>query len=209
MSEYTCGLDLGQVHDATALVIVRRDPMASPSKAHVLVVHLARWMGLSYLDIVSCVRDELARVPSSTGRPRLVVDGTGVGRGIVDQLKRAGLAASVLPVSITAGEQHGPFVPDAFGYWPVPKICLVRGIYDLIEQRRISVPPDVAGAQDLRAELSNFQATFTRAGHLAFNAGDTAGGLLRDGAHDDYVSALSLALWGSVGLPEVRIRVLG
>jgi hypothetical protein len=113
-------------------------------------------------------------------------------------------------MTITAGEQHSPPAPDAFNYWPVPKIALVRQLYQLIEGRRITVvSPGLPGADDLRAELATFVATFTAAGHLRFAAAtSTSGGLLEGSAHDDYVSALTLACWGAVGLPTPRIRRL-
>ena len=214
MSEYTAGLDLGQVADATALVVVRRADDASSEVAaaapQLEVVGLWRWHGVSYVETAVRVRELLGCAPYA-GRLRLVADGSGVGRAVVDLLRREPIhGVALTPVTITAGEQHSPPVPDAFNYWPVPKIALVRQLYQLIEGRRITVtPPSLPGAEDLRAELANFAATFTTAGHLRFAAAtSTSSGELEGGAHDDYVSALLLACWGAIGLPTPRIRRL-
>ena len=212
MSEYTAGLDLGQAADATALVIVRRsgDMSETVTAVRLEVVGMWRWHGMSYVETVARVRELLVRAPYQ-GRLRLVPDGSGVGRAVVDALRREPIhGAALTPVTITAGEQHALPAPDAFNYWPVPKITLVRQLYQLIEGRRILVvPPGLPGADDLRTELAAFAATFTTAGHLRFAAPTTtSGGLLEGGAHDDYVSALMLACWGAVGLPTPRIRRL-
>lgn len=190
MSEYAAGLDLGQAADATPLVVVHNigDIWETVAAARLGVVGLWRWYGVSYVETVARVREFLSCAPYQ-GRLRLVPDGSGVGRAVVDALRREPIhGAALTAVTITAGEQHALPVPDAFNYWPVPKIVLVRQLYQLIEGRRITVvPPELPGADDLRAELASFAATFTAAGHLRFAAAtSTSGELLEGGAHDDY-----------------------
>lgn len=112
------------------------------------------------------------------GRLRLGPDGSGVGRAEVDLLRREPIWGLVpTPVTITAGEQHSPPIPDAFNYWPVPKIALVRHLYQVIEGRRITVvPPGLPGADDLRG--GRFSKGRGCGGGVATGDGDHARGWL-------------------------------
>src|SRR5262245_41254435 len=88
------GLDLGQSHDYTALVILERtllpetedDPRTLVS--HYAVRHIKRWqLKTPYTTIVEEVVQLVATPPLAN--PKLAVDITGVGRPILDMLKAA------------------------------------------------------------------------------------------------------------------------
>ncbi len=113
---FLVGLDLGQSHDPTALVVLEKEPVLDAEgkatrdgRGHELsaynVVHLERYtLGLSYPEMVEKVA-ELLRRPAmqKAGQPRLAIDATGVGRVVVDQFLGAKLAARVVPITITSG----------------------------------------------------------------------------------------------------------
>ena len=91
--DYILGLDLGQTTDYSALAVLER-PVESPSKEVIYALrHLQRFpLGTPYTTIVPGVA-RIAAKPPLRGSP-LVVDQTGVGRPVVDMLRRTpGLAA--------------------------------------------------------------------------------------------------------------------
>jgi len=112
MARFFVGVDLGQAQDYTAIAVLERaelvgewDPvMFANRKSTILRVrHLERVeLGTPYPEVVRRVRD-VARAPDLEGRCRLVADATGVGRPVVDMLRRSGLGCQVYPVMITGG----------------------------------------------------------------------------------------------------------
>jgi hypothetical protein len=87
---WVCGLDLGQVSDFSALCVAERIMVEQDGRSvhHYAVRHLQRWISVAYTAIAEELRTILARLPS---KPNLVVDATGVGRGVVDILDKANL----------------------------------------------------------------------------------------------------------------------
>lgn len=193
MSEFIVGLDLGQRNDYTAAAVVergmeRRDPLpGSIVYQHVptYTVHqLDRIRQVSY----ATVADHLAVLMCSRflRGATLVVDETGVGAGVVDLLKERGLSPRC--VTITGGDQ---VTRDGAAGFRVPKRDLVTAVALVLEQRRLTVPASLPHAETLRAELGNFRVKVNLAGHDAYGAGAE----WRDGAHDDLVLAVALAVW--------------
>ena len=103
---YILGLDLGQISDFTALVILERrrlpetedDPRTLVS--HYGVRHIRRWQLKTPYTIIVDEVVELVAAPALE-YPKLAVDITGVGRPILDMLKAAKPQAHVRPVGIT------------------------------------------------------------------------------------------------------------
>jgi len=75
---------------------------------------VCRWDAVS--DVVERVV-QVAQSDALAGRCQMVVDATGVGRPVVDLLRRARPGCTILPVTITGGEKESY---DA-GYHRVPK----------------------------------------------------------------------------------------
>lgn len=185
------GLDLGQRHDPTAVAVVERwDPapnrfdwntylglQEADPEPRFAVRHLERIaLGTPYPDVVARVQD-LTRRPEVAGELTLVVDGTGVGRAVVDLLRRAELGCDVVEVSITAGAR----AHLTKGCWYVPKEDLIGSLQVMVEQGRITLGPDVPETARLVDELMAMRMR--------------AGGGWKDGAHDDLALALCLACW--------------
>jgi len=83
------GLDLGQAHDHTAIAVLERLPL-----------------GMDYPSMVQRVRTLVQRPELAQSPATLVVDATGVGRPVVDLLRRASLPCRVIPVTITVGDKE-------------------------------------------------------------------------------------------------------
>jgi hypothetical protein len=166
------GLDVGRVTDKTALVVmdgvvvteVHIVPSATfQAQADILAPLLAR------LDLVA-------------------VDGTGMGLGLLELLRAAD--APVVNVIIGCGNAAPRLIRDGGGnYRPVRaisvgKIHMLGRLLGLVHAREITVAPWCCNRAELKAELGELTASFTRRGGLSIQA--------RRG-HDDLALALSLA----------------
>jgi hypothetical protein len=195
---FVVGLDLGQVNDFSAACVLEVTRAPDPVRPERLVRHhaaryLKRWpLGTPYPDIVGDVARVLATAPLP-GAP-LVVDQTGVGRPVVDMLRRAKMPARLVPVTITAGTRE---TQTADG-WHVPKVVLVSSIQVLLQQRRLRFAAALAERRTLEAELAGFRVRLTAAAHETYGADDW-----RAGANDDLVLSLGLGAWYGERMPAL------
>lgn len=209
MSSFVVGLDLGQAADYTALAVVeiveqnvlekvvRRveglhtvgyESVAQP--AHFHCRHLERFaLGVRYPAIVDSVASMLA-TPQLRGAS-LVVDGTGVGRPVVDMFREAGMKP--VPVTITGGVAES----RSDGYWHVPKRNLVGAVQAPLQDGRLKFAEGMALVPTLVQEMLNFQVKITT------SANDTYGAW-REGTHDDLILAVMLAAWWGARLAKPK-----
>jgi hypothetical protein len=193
MSFYV-GVDLGQAQDFTAICVLEKTEDEETAPLHVR--HLERPpLGTYYPEIVERVK-ELVRDPAlrethynwhsglnETSLPELVVDATGVGRPVVDMMRREGL--SFAPVLITGGdiEHHDN------GFYKVPKRNLVSAVQIALQSGRLKIAEELSLAETLRKELLNFRVKVNiSTAHDSYEA-------WREGDHDDLVLATALACW--------------
>lgn len=199
-SRWFMGLDLGQSHDPSALAIIEHKTAEIPIKAwgHNLrflqdklkackalfhVRYLERLpLGMPYPDQVAYVMDMAHRPPLTEAR--IYIDYTGVGRPVFDLFKAARLP-NLLGVTITGGAEIHRY-SDAH---TVPKNFLVSKLQALLHTGQLQVAAGIRDTPALLRELQDFRVTFTSAGNAIFNA--------RQGAHDDLVLALALAVYGA------------
>jgi hypothetical protein len=180
---HVLGLDLGQTTDYTALVLDEVTARGTSAAVHD-IRYLRRWpLRTPYPTIVAHVAALTQRAPLSE-EDTLVVDQTGVGRAVVDLLRGARLGVSLAPVTITAGAG----LSHAAGEYHVPKRDLVAAITVLLQDGRLRIASKLAEAAVLVDELSVFQTKIT----LSANE---VSGAWREGAHDDTVLAVALAVW--------------
>ena len=183
----TIGVDLGQANDHTALVVV------GEHDGLLLIGHTQRLeLGIAYPVMVETIA-AMADEGMTHGPTTLVVDHTGVGRAVVDQLTDAlPHAVPIIPVTTTAGAR----VTNLDGQWRVPKSELVGAAQVAFENRRIAVATDEHHSPDiaiLEDELRRFAYDQTASGNVTFEG---------KGTHDDLVSALLLAVWFTERAPR-------
>ena len=222
MASYAVGVDLGQVQDYTAVAVVgldeaylaacrarddaydhlsraQKDPHLDEVDLRIMereideepesvpepvyeVRHLERLpLGTRYPEVVGRVKTLLS-TPPLADEYALAVDATGVGVAVTDMLRNAGLHFD--GVTITSGEKES----REGSHWRVPKRDLISACQVLLQQRRLRIAASLPEAKTLTEELLNFRYKITQASNLTYEA-------WREGAHDDLVLALSLAVW--------------
>ena len=219
---YSVGVDLGQASDFTAIAVLEKTiappetAMFSPvgeSPSNRLVegralydlVYLKRpKLGTPYDTIAKRVADLICELEpqgafGELGQVTLSVDGTGVGRGVVDMLgtefKRRGATSKGTPrvdfrrVSVTGSQGTLKRPTRTDGYWSVPKKDLVFPAVAAFQQGKIRIGK-VADRAALVDELKNYRSKVNiSTGNLAFEP-------WRESQHDDLLFATCLALWG-------------
>jgi hypothetical protein len=175
-------LDLGQANDPTALAVIEKVGKEYQCS------HLKRFkLGTTYTSIVEQV-GTLMDTPPLRGNAILIVDYTGVGRPVVDLLRHIpGRDFNVKACTITSGGEEGHDISQQ--NWTVPKRDLVNGIQILLGNGTLKFAKSLKDVQALLNELMAFRVKITEAGNDTYNA--------REGAHDDLLLALALAVWWS------------
>ncbi|WP_026820178.1 hypothetical protein [Arthrobacter castelli] len=214
MACFTVGLDLGSAADFSALVVTERvfvlpqyitmgqwHRQPGVYQEHLVeekhVRQLRRWeLGTPYPSIVSDVA-AFMRSPQMRAGGLLYVDGTGVGRAVMDMFYQAHDEDDLgaywpIGVTVTGGR-------EASG-WNIPKQDLMAAIQAPLQLGRLKVAQGLPLGESLEKELTNFRLKITQNGREQFDYQRSAG----DG-HGDLVSALALALYGNnpFGRPDV------
>lgn len=188
---YFVGLDLGQAQDYTALAAIHQSgwqvPLAVSVKPAYATRLLQRWpLHSAYTEIVADLRKVLGRIPADYPDVTLCVDATGVGRAVVDMIRKAALPrVKLVPITITAGNE----VNYNEGYWHVPKKELVGVMSLLLQDRRFQVVPSLRESKTLMRELGTFKVK-VKAG-----TGNETFESWRERDHDDLVFAVALPCW--------------
>jgi hypothetical protein len=220
---YSVGVDLGQASDPTAIAVLEKNIMppdtalfapvgASPSNRLVEgslvydLVYLKRpKLGTPYDEIARRVADLICELEpqgafGELGQVTLCVDGTGVGRGVVDMLRtefqRRGTTSKSVPrvdfraVSVTGSNTSLKRPTRTHGYWSVPKKDLVFPAVAAFQQGKIRIAKGIRDREALVNELKNYRRTTNIAtGNMAFEP-------WRESDHDDLLFAVCLALFG-------------
>ncbi len=189
--DFIIGVDLGQARDYTAICILERFEELTGEAAkgrwttavRYAMPHLERPpLGTSYPDIIERLKEMIAQLPAHK-RLKIVVDRTGVGRPVVDLMRKEKL--SVIPVTITAGTS---VTGGALVGYSVPKRELVSNLAILLQADRLKISNALLGAARLVEELQNFKMKITLAGNETYEA-------WRESDHDDLVIATAMACW--------------
>jgi hypothetical protein len=164
-----------------------------------LVRHLGRPpLRTPYTEIVDGVVDRIkALFPADLypggGRAVLVVDSTGVGRGVVDMLYRklrefgkGDPHVELIPATIT-GSQGRASRTDGFVSLPKHELIFSGGVIPL-QDGRLKWGPGIKGRDVLEEELSNYRKKINLNANTQFEP-------WRENDHDDLLFALCLAVW--------------
>lgn len=130
---------------------------------------------------------QLARAP-------IFLDRTGIGRGISDLIRGAGIKH--IACTITGGrESHD----DGSANITVSKLELVSRLQAALHSGSLRIAKALPESSVFVKELAEFRASWSESGHLSFNA--------RSGCHDDLVLACALACWGTTSRPKLATEL--
>lgn len=193
---FVASVDLGQAADYSAIAILEAVTVPRPAAVAVGIVpdphpmacldciHLGRWpLGTSYVQIVEDLIKVLRRPPLA-GSCVLAVDATGVGRGVIDLLRRAQLAP--VPIQFTGGSAVTKDI--ASGYTNVPKKDLVSALAIAFETGELRLAAGLEYLDTLKKEMQSFRAKITASANVTFDT-------WREGLHDDLLFSLAIAVW--------------
>jgi hypothetical protein len=200
--KFVLALDFGFVRDYTALVLVERvncpdDPLmrtnAAEDRVQYHVRDIKRFpLGTQTPQIIENICQRMT-LRSLAGRTSLIVDATGAGIPIVQEMRQRGLRP--VPITITGGGRMKGF--------SVPKRDLVSRLLLLLQQHRLRISSRLPLRLELKEEFNNFNVKFTANGKPTYSASSAA--------HDDIIMALCLAVHffeGRRGVPRVHATVI-
>lgn len=157
---YVIGIDLAKSEDFTVLTVI-------DSKTRE-VVYIERFQDIEWRD----QKLRIQRLALRYNNAQCVVDATGVGDPIVEDLKNAGISLYY--------DKDRP----GFKFTNETKSQLIEQLAIAIEQRQITFP----NYEVLINELMNYEYSITDNGRIKYSA--------PAGKHDDCVISLGLAVWG-------------
>ena len=199
LPSFFVGVDVGQVHDHTALAIIQPrwrtdDPETALSPIYEVRQLDRAPLGTSYPRQVRAVARMLHEPPLDAGAI-LVVDATGVGRPIIDLFVEQGLRP--IAVTVTAGDH----VSGRGRAVRVPKRDIAGTLQRVLQEERLRIASALPHAATLVDEMLEFRVRITAAGNDQY-------GTWREGAHDDLVFAVAIALWHAERRLARRRRVM-
>jgi hypothetical protein len=180
----TIGVDIGQKHDPTALVVAEAADGNQPSFI-VRMLHRLD-LGTPYPQVVERVAEVCEHVTARVGQSpsSIKVDATGVGAPVFDLLRqRLSDGHHVEAATFTHGDR---LTRDEHGWLRVGKGHLVSRLQVLLQSNRIKLP-DTEETRQLVDELLAFEIRIPEDGNERYGA-------FRVGKHDDLVVALGLAV---------------
>ncbi len=151
---YILGVDLAKFNDWTVLTVIDKQTHK--------VVYWDRFNKINY----PFQKDRIVSTSRKYNNAKIIIDSTGVGNPITDDIKRENL-----------------FVED-YRFTNKSKLELIQKLSLFIEERAIFIPNE----RVLIDELNNFGMDVTSGGNLIYSA--------PQGMHDDSVYSLALAVWG-------------
>lgn len=149
MNSYLIGIDLGTINDWTSCAVIQRygekdpNPFYSRRKwefKEYRLLHLERYLGEPYTKIVDRIHDLMKRPAISDSK--IIVDGTGVGRPVVDLLVEKGLK-NVVPIIITGGDSVSKEFVNGRKEIRVPKRDLVGTLQVLLQNQQLKIPSTI------------------------------------------------------------------
>lgn len=151
---YVMGVDLGKHNDWTVLTVIKK------SQNRVVFIERTRNERYPYQ------KERIKTVSRNYNRARIIIDSTGLGEPIYDDLFDEGLLV------------------DDFKFTRASKEKLIDKLRIFIQEKTLILPP----FQPLIDELKAFEKTFTKDFNVKYHA--------PSGGYDDCVDSLALAVWG-------------
>jgi hypothetical protein len=206
MTTHLIGLDLGQSIDYSAAAVLKRvftfpglvrgrAPEPGSERLHHEVVALLRWkLGTPYDLIVQNVSELMGRVKADIDCDSavLIVDNSGVGRPVVDLLRRKHLVPRA--VTITGGSSVSEREDDM----TVPKSFIASAFIIAAQNGTLKVSSKLEFAKELEKEIGAFGYELNRKKMTETYQ------VQQETVHDDLVIACALPYWYSISKLPMR-----
>jgi hypothetical protein len=180
MMPFYFGLDLGQISDPSAAIIL--EAHGDEGERTYDVRHIEQYtLGLTYPRIVASVVALLDRAPLA-GDCTLAIDHTGVGKPVFDMFTEE--IRQPIGITITGGTS---WHRETAHQWHVSKIQLVGTVQRFLQSGRLRIGATLPHAATLKKELRDFRVKISKAAHETYDA--------REGSHDDIVLSLAIGLF--------------
>jgi len=192
---YLAGLDLGQANDYSALTIAEKQITRQQGKiwSKLSISHMERFdIGTSYYNIAEQITGYFED-PRLKIRGKLIVDQTGVGKPVMDILRKFGMRP--IGITITGGYDVNE---DGHGGFNVPKRDLVSSLVSMYYGNLISIMKSLKAVEEFNKELQHFSVKQNRRGYETFEPDE-------DNIHDDLVISVALMAWYSQYFDRKRI----
>lgn len=185
------GIDIGQKHDPTAIVVAQRELRGytlNPNEGrdgrgvylggeiHYIARFIQRLpLNTSYPDVAKRLAEIYHNVPDKV--EQCLIDVTGVGRPVFDLVKND---IDATAVTLTGSDK----MTEEDSEIRLGKVLMVSNLQVLLQTQRIHLP-DNDESQVLIDELMNYELKVSENAHLTMGA--------KTGAHDDLATGLGLA----------------
>lgn len=188
-TQFFVGLDLGFVNDYSAVAILERrfqedmEDFELYRRAYFDLTELKRFdLGTPYQQIIDDMKT-LFENPKLIGKSKLLVDSTGVGLPITQQLEAYRLRP--IPICITGGEKA---VQSGAG-WNVPRTHIISLLATVFQSARIKIAEGLELAKVFEKELQNIGYKIKKEdGAVTYES-------KKESVHDDLCMATGIALW--------------
>ena len=210
MKEYAVLVDLAKKRDFTAIMVMKDSPqvvlgnelLKQPNKVvhYYDIVYIAQKQGAWYHAIVQEI-EELMQRATLVENADLIVDGTGVGEGVVEIMREQGLQP--IPIITTNGGLVREVYADVAEVFPgaprlgmrtlqeihVPKTDLVAAGQLLVQQERVRVAAGLKWAEEAREQFKSFRGKINERTKKKVYEAET------EEEHDDIVICFLMGAW--------------
>ncbi len=197
------GVDLGKKRDYSAIALLEREPVPTGkgTENHYKLTYIERLpLEAPYTVQVAHLKGLYTRLISQGREVDVVMDRGGVGEGVVDLVRAAGLKP--VCVFMTGGQK---VTRDGLDF-NVPKKDIVSAVEVLLENGHLEIHAGLPYARLLVSELGGFNYETNARGNVSF--GNDVGVLWREQEHDDLVFSVAFAAWYGENQPPPRRRAV-
>lgn len=204
-NEYVVGADIAKLHDGFSIVTAQKIVNILKDGRHlsqIQIVDIKNFERIPYTEQDQILINHIKsfRLDNNTD---LVIDGTGVGEALCDQLRSQDI--TFFQINICASGVTKMTRKTAFDFeievgQQVAKELLVSNLKIMIEAERIKVLPDIPYAEELKKQLVHFVGKHTQSGHVVYG-NDAAG------QFDDLVMAMALIAWHFAKVDEEYMTI--
>lgn len=194
MKEWIIAIDIAKNHDRTAIVVAQKSTEFVKDGrvlSYLDVLDLQMVEQMTYPDLARYIR-KLDLHADLHGNNELIVDSTGVGEAVCDNLVDIGLNPN--RIVFTGGDNASIKVTASSNglmnrkTYNVPKTELIDTLKLAMQEGRVRIAPGIPFERDIREQFAHFVGKMSKSKNMIY-------GNDKDDIHDDIVCAFAMAAW--------------